>query len=146
MTLLQLTDTIRKVALSQPNIHSCVGEFLDLNSPDAKYSAIILQQRTHRRDNDFMTYSFYLAYTDRLTEDKSNEVEVQSTAIQVIDSIFYSLENHNLDVSMGAYNTFTQRFLAEAAGAYVELNVVVPISSCTYDFTKEELDSMDLTV
>ena len=136
MTLLQLTDTIRKVALSQPNIHSCVGEFLDLNSPDAKYSSIILQQRTHQGNNDFMTYSFYLGYADRLNEDKSNEVEVQSTAIQVIDSIFYSLENHNLDVSMGVYNTFTQRFLAESAGAYVELNVVVPISSCTDDFTK----------
>ena len=140
MTLLQITNTIKSISLAQPNIHSFVNEFIDLNSSDAKYSAIILQQITHRRNNDFISYSFYLGYADRLNEDKSNEIEVQSTAIQVIDNIVYALENHNLDTSMGAYNTFTQRFLAEAAGAYVELNITVPVGECTDDFSKEELN------
>ena len=140
MTLLQITNTIKSISLAQPNIHSFVDEFIDLNSSDAKYSAIILQQITHRRNNDFISYSFYLGYADRLNEDKSNEIEVQSTAIQVIDNIVYALENHNLDTSMGAYNTFTQRFLAEAAGAYVELNITVPVGECTDDFSKEELN------
>ena len=141
MTLLQVINTIQKISSVQPNIHSFVGEFLALNDVTAKYSAIILQQRTHRRNNDFMTYSFYLGYADRLNEDKSNEVEVQSTAIQVIDDIVYKLEDLNLDCTVGVYNTFTQRFLAEAAGGYVELDIVVPMGECEDDFSKEELDT-----
>ena len=141
MTLLQVINTIQKISSVQPNIHSFVGEFLALNDVTAKYSAIILQQRTHRRNNDFMIYSFYLGYADRLNEDKSNEVEVQSTAIQVIDDIVYKLENLNLDCTVGVYNTFTQRFLAEAAGGYVELDIVVPMGECEDDFAEEKLDT-----
>ena len=141
MTLLQVINTIQKISSVQPNIHSFVGEFLALNDVTAKYSAIILQQRTHRRNNDFMTYSFYLGYADRLNEDKSNEVEVQSTAIQVIDDIVYKLENLNFDCTVGVYNTFTQRFLAEAAGGYVELDIVVPMGECEDDFAEEKLDT-----
>lgn len=144
MTLLQVINTIQKISSVQPNIHSFVGEFLALNDVTAKYSAIILQQRTHRRNNDFMIYSFYLGYADRLNEDKSNEVEVQSTAIQVIDDIVYKLENLNFDCTVGVYNTFTQRFLAEAAGGYVELDIVVPMGECEDDFTKEE--KLDTTI
>ena len=144
MTLLQVINTIQKISSVQPNIHSFVGEFLALNDVTAKYSAIILQQRTHRRNNDFMIYSFYLGYADRLNEDKSNEVEVQSTAIQVIDDIVYKLENLNFDCTVGVYNTFTQRFLAEAAGGYVELDIVVPMGECEDDFAKEE--KLDTTI
>ena len=141
MTLLQVINTIQTISSVQPNIHSFVGEFLDLNDVTAKYSAIVLQQRTHRRNNDFITYSFYLGYADRLNEDKSNEVEVQSTAIQVIDDIVYKLENLNLDCTVGVYNTFTQRFLAEAAGGYVELDITTPIGECEDDFAEEKLDT-----
>lgn len=141
MTLLQLIKTIKRVSLSIPNVNSVVDEFLDLNDVTAKYSSVILQQRTHRRNNDFMVFSFYLGYSDRLTENKDNEVEVQSTAIQVIDDIVYKLENLNFDCTVGVYNTFTQRFLAEAAGGYVELDIVVPMGECEDDFSKEELDT-----
>ena len=87
-----------------------------------------------------MIYSFYLGYADRLNEDKSNEVEVQSTAIQVIDDIVYKLEDLNLDCTVGVYNTFTQRFLAEAAGGYVELDIVVPMGECEDDFAEEKAE------
>ena len=141
MTLLQLIKTIKRVSLSIPNVNSVVDEFLDLNDVTAKYSSVILQQRTHRRNNDFMVFSFYLGYSDRLTENKDNEVEVQSTAIQVIDDIVYKLENLNFDCTVGVYNTFTQRFLAEAAGGYVELDIVVPMGECEDDFVEEKLDT-----
>ena len=141
MTLLQVINTIQTISSVQPNIHSFVGEFLDLNDVTAKYSAIVLQQRTHRRNNDFITYSFYLGYADRLNEDKSNEIEVQSTAINTINNIVYKLEDLGFDCSMGSYNVFTERFLAEAAGCYVELNINIPVGECEDDFSKEELDA-----
>ena len=141
MTLLQLINTIKTIALAQPNIHSCVDEFLSLNDITAKYSAIILQQRNHQRNNDFISFNFYLGAADRLTEDKSNEIEVQSTAINTINNIVYKLEDLGFDCSMGSYNVFTERFLAEAAGCYVELNINIPVGECEDDFSKEELDA-----
>ena len=140
MTLLQITNTIKSISLAQPNIHSFVDEFIDLNSSDAKYSAIVLQQRNHQRNNDFIQFNFYLGMGDRLTENKDNEIEVQSTAIQVIDNIVYALENHNLDCTIGSYSVFTERFLALVAGAYTELSINIPASQCEDDFSKEELN------
>ena len=141
MTLLQLINTIKTIALAQPNIHSCVDEFLSLNDITAKYSAIILQQRNHQRNNDFISFNFYLGAADRLTEDKSNEIEVQSTAINTINNIVYKLEDLGFDCSMGSYNVFTERFLAEAAGCYVELSINIPVGECEDDFAKSELDA-----
>lgn len=139
MTLLQIVKFIKDVAYTVPNVHSVVDEFLDLNDSAAQYGAVILQQRNHTRNNDFTTYGFYLGYADRLNEDKSNLTEVQSTAIQVIDSIVYMLENKNLDVTIGTFNTFTQRFDAEAAGGYVELNVVAAGGECLNNFARNDL-------
>lgn len=141
MTLSQIISIIKKIALAQPNIHSCVDEFLDLNDVTAKYSAVILQQQTHRRNNDFIQFNFYLGYSDRLNEDKSNEIEIQSTGIQVINSIIYSLENRGIDCTIDSYNVFQQRFLAEAAGCYTQLTITVPQAECEDDFSKEELDT-----
>ena len=141
MTLLQLINTIKTIALAQPNIHSCVDEFLSLNDITAKYSAIILQQRNHQRNNDFISFNFYLGAADRLTEDKSNEIEVQSTAINTINSIVSKLEDLGFDTTMGSYNVFTERFLAEAAGCYVELSINIPVGECEDDFSKEELNA-----
>lgn len=141
MTLLQLIKTIKRVSLSIPNVNSVVDEFLDLNDVTAKYSSVILQQRNHQRNNDFMVFSFYLGYSDRLTEDKSNEIEVQSTGIQVINNIVSKLEDLGFDTTMGSYNVFTERFLAEAAGCYVELSINIPVGECEDDFSKEELDA-----
>lgn len=141
MTLSQIISIIKKIALDQPNIHSVVDEFLDLNDVTAKYSAVILQQQTHRRNNDFIQFNFYLGYSDRLNEDKSNEIEIQSTGIQVINSIIYSLENRGIDCTIDSYNVFQQRFLAEAAGCYTQLTITVPQAECEDDFSKEELDT-----
>lgn len=141
MTLLQIINTIKKIALDQPNIHSCVDEFLDLNDVSAKYSAVILQQQTHRRNNDFIQFNFYLGYSDRLNEDKSNEIEIQSTGIQVINSIVSKLEDLGFDTTMGSYNVFTERFLAETAGVYTELIISIPVGECTDDFVKSELNT-----
>ena len=141
MTLLQLINTIKTIALAQPNIHSCVDEFLSLNDITAKYSAIILQQRNHQRNNDFISFNFYLGAADRLTEDKSNEIEVQSTAINTINNIVSKLEDLGFDTTMGSYNVFTERFLAESAGCYVELSINIPVGECEDDFSKEELNA-----
>lgn len=141
MTLLQLIKTIKCVSLSIPNVNSVVDEFLDLNSVDAKYSSVIVQQRNHQKNNDFITFNLYLGYCDRLTENEDNEIEIQSTGIQVINQIIYKLEDLNIDCSLGSYNTFQQRFLALAAGCYAELSITTPIGECEDDFSKEELDT-----
>ena len=95
MTLLQIYNLIKDVSLAQPNINTVVQEFLDLNREDTKYSAIVIQQRDHQQtSDDFITYNFYIGYVDRLLSDKSNNIEIQSTGINILNNI--SLTNISL--------------------------------------------------
>ena len=61
MTYLQILNLIKDTALAQPNVNSVVREFLDLNREDAKYSAVVIQDRDGNRDRiveqDYVTYT-----------------------------------------------------------------------------------------
>lgn len=118
MTLYQVINTIKDAFLAQPNINSVVDAFDDLNREDAKYSAAIVQQDVHAQTEDWIQYVFYLGYADRLLPDESNEIEVQSTAINVIKSTIKTLEAAGCYVEANQYTPFTRRFTAQCAGAY----------------------------
>ena len=87
MNLLQTIRTIEEVAKGIPNVHTVVSAFEDLNREDTVYSAVIIQQQSHTHNDDWMQYNFYIGYADRLVEDGSNELSVQSTAMNTIHSI-----------------------------------------------------------
>ena len=135
MTLFEVYNLIKNIAKRQPNVHSIVNEFIDLNREDAEYSSIVIQQTSHLREDGFMGYGFYLGYVDRLNETKENEILIQSTAIQVLNNILYRLgEINNIDLRYGQYQIFTQRFTAEAAGAYVAITILVPEGECAENY------------
>ena len=135
MNLVQTIDIIKTFAKAEPNIHAVVDQFEDLNREGTKYSAFILQQQQHTRTDDFVTYNFYIGYADRLTEDGGNEIEVQSTAMQVIDDVVYSIRDTfpAVEIGVGAYNVFTQRFINLCAGAYALMSFNVPMNECSED-------------
>lgn len=136
MTLLEIVNLYNSVAARQPNIN-CIcltGDVFDLNADNAtqRFGAFCIQQGTHHRDGDFMIFNLDLFYVDRLTNDRTNRLYVQSTAINVLNNIISTV----LDLNSGTLgidgisniNVFTQRFEAECAGAYAEVSVRVPVS------------------
>ena len=154
MTYLQILNTIKNTALAQPNVNSVVREFLDLNREDAKYSAVVIQDRDGNRDRiaeqDYVTYTWHLGYVDRLTYDESNRDDIISTGINIINNIVNIIRNTwfpELEVSIvDRINTFDQRFTAQCAGVYVVLAVNAQVSDCIDSESTDLYDTYDAKI
>ena len=154
VTYLQILNIIKDTALAQPNVNSVVREFLDLNREDAKYSAIVIQDRDGSRDRteeqNYITYTWHLGYVDRLTYDESNRDDIISTGINIIDNIMNTIRNTwfpELEVSIvDRINTFNQRFTAQCAGVYVVLAVNVQVSDCVDSESTDLYDTYDAKI
>ena len=154
MTYLQILNTIKDTALAQPNVNSVVREFLDLNREDAKYSAVVIQDRDGSRDRieeqDYITYTWHLGYVDRLTYDESNRDDIISTGINIINNIVNTIRNTwfpELEVSLSdRINTFDQRFTAQCAGVYGVLSVNALVSDCIDSESGDIYDTFDAKI
>lgn len=138
MTLTETIRAIETVASSQPSIRSIVrNDIFRLNSiPDAKYAVFGWTQGQHSAniESSFITYRFTFFYIDRLTADKKNELEVQSTGIQVLDNILRHLETIGVySDSDWQFTTFNQRFLDECAGVFSSVALNVPVNGICED-------------
>lgn len=143
MTLLETTKLINYVAASQPNINTVIesGDIFDLNKEnfEVDYSAFCATQRTHTITDEFINFNFVLYYVDRLTLDLSNKIEVQSTAIETLNNIRKTLYDMFLDTTLtvGDIETFTQRFTAECAGAYMYVTITTTPGSLCAEMVNE---------
>ena len=154
MTYLQIINILKDTALAQPNVNSVVREFLDLNREDAKYSAVVIQDRDGSRDRiveqDYITYTWHLGYVDRLTYDESNRDDIISTGINIINNIVNTIRNTwfpELEVSIvDRINTFDQRFTAQCAGVYVVLAVNAQVSDCIDSESTDLYDTYDAKI
>lgn len=130
MRLVELTKVLEDIALEQPAIKTVVkNDVYRLNSmPSVEYGVFSFTQGTHRSDGQgFTRFFFTLFYVDRLTENKDNEIEAQSTGLDVLRNIVRKVEAEYCDGenSTVAFTTFTERFSDECAGAFanVEFNI-----------------------
>ena len=154
MTYLQIINILKDTALAQPNVNSVVREFLELNREDAKYSAVVIQDRDGNRDRiaeqDYVTYTWHLGYVDRLTYDESNRDDIISTGINIINNIVNTIRNTwfpELEVSIvDRINTFDQRFTAQCAGVYVVLAVNAQVSDCIDSESTDLYDTYDAKI
>ena len=143
MTLQQVIKAFEMVASQQPSVNMIVrNDIFRLNSKsNAKYGVFGWTQNQHSTsaDSSMFTYSFVFFYVDRLKNDRSNEIEVQSVGIQTLDNILRKLDDIGVFVS-STYNfqTFNQRFLDECAGVFCNITLQVPAdtlcSECYPDF------------
>lgn len=121
MTLANVIAILERVAGVQPAIRMCVrNDVFRLNScPNARYGAFAWLQGQHARVGDLQRFAFTLFYVDRLVEDKSNEIEVQSTAIEVLGNVIRYMEEFGVyTATEPTFTTFNQRFTDECAGAF----------------------------
>lgn len=134
MTLFDTIRAIEATASRQPSVQMIVpGDIFRLNScPDARYGVFGWTQGQHSRspNSPLITYSFTLFYVDRLNEDRSNELEVQSVGIDTLDNILRTLEEDGIEADDGyTFTAFTQRFSDECAGVFAGVRLAVPAGS-----------------
>ena len=140
MTLQQVIRVFEMVASQQPSVNMIVqNDIFRLNSKsDARYGVFGWTQGQHSTsaDSSMFNYSFTFFYVDRLKNDVSNQIEVQSVGIQTIDNILRKLDDLGVYVS-STYNfqTFNQRFFDECAGVFCNVSLQVPVSAmCSESF------------
>ena len=153
MTLRETTDILKEFCANEPNVgYVGVGDVYELNAnQDVRYPAMVITQQTHSLiiDEEWYRFHFVLFYIDRLTEDKSNENQVQSIAISVLKNLVNNLEEMGIFTSYDyTFNTFTERFESLCAGAYCDIQLNVPVEDCDWktvfeylkDLFQEEID------
>lgn len=131
MTLRQLLHAVEVTASNQPAVEMIVrSDVFRLNAaPDAKYGVFAWLQGQHSVApyGSLNTYRFTFFYVDRLTADKSNETEVQSTGIEVLTNIVRALENQGIECpDRLSFQAFNQRFSDECAGVFCTVALEVP--------------------
>lgn len=137
--LLTLVKAIEKIGTAIPNVNTVVlSDIYKLNElPDIDYSVFAIVQDIHRQDNDYFYFNFYLYYVDRLLNDKSNQLEIQSHGIQLLSTVISKIEQLGLiinrDLMENTYQSFHQRFSDECSGVFARIEVQVPID-CTIPY------------
>lgn len=128
MTLAQIIERIKEVALDQPTIKQVVdNDVFRINAlPDVKYGVFAYLQGNHRSGMDEDVFRFTFFYVDRLVENGSNEVEVQSVAKTTLDNIIRTLAE-DFGIDEWEFTTFNQRFNDMCAGAFCNVALSVPV-------------------
>ena len=130
MTLLNIINGLKDVALTHPNINTAkdgsVYDIMNAN-PSIKYGVFVVTQNTHRQTEQFDYYGLTLFYIDRLVDNmENNRLQIQSFGKQVLGNIVnvFCYEN-DIDVPTITYQSFTQRFADECAGMYCQFELEV---------------------
>lgn len=130
MTLLETVRIMEAVAMRQPAVNSIVqNDAFRLNTiPDAKYGVFAWVQGAHTIGEETQVFAFSLFYIDRLTADKSNEVEIQSVGIQTLGNIIAALQDFGIFLEADwTAQVFNQRFHDECAGVFANVRLQVPL-------------------
>ena len=130
-----LRGTIRAVELiasRHPAINMIVrNDVFRLNAiPNARYGVFAWTQGMHNAspDSQFTNFVFTFFYVDRLTNDKGNELEIQSFGIQVLTDIVRTLDDNGIFTDVAyTFQAFDQRFADECAGVYCNVTLSVPV-------------------
>ena len=146
MTLIETVRAIEQEAMRQPAIRMIVRHdvYRINNVPDRRYGILAWMQQEHSAtmSNDIARFSFSLFYADRLTENRRNELEIQSTGIQVLDNIIRGLYEKGICADDWTYRAFTERFVDECAGVWCDVSFSVPVSLVCVD-TSPDFSGLD---
>lgn len=130
MTLYEICQAMQEIAMEQPNInYTGVGDIYDLNdTPNLKYGVFFITQSSHIIGEDTTQFQLTLYYVDRLFQDKSNTLQIQSVGIQLLNNIInqfnYEYSNVNVEFDVNC-TTFTHKFSDYCAGVFAQVTVEV---------------------
>lgn len=132
ITLNTIIHLIKDKCKEIPNVGTIVlNDIYELNAlQNVEYSTFCITQQKHSFDINtrMMHYNFIIFYVDRLTEDKKDEIDVQSMGVQLLKYLVEDIEETTMIgiPSNYMFTTFTEKFQSLCAGAYVEVTFEVP--------------------
>lgn len=140
MTLYDIVNDFKEIALAQPNInYADEGDIYTLNAkPNIDYGVFFVTQTNHQQSEDTIQYNLTLFYVDRLMTDESNRLKIQSEGIIMLGNIINIFSNKNPNVEIGYninYTTFLHRFADSCAGVFADVTIIADnnIGVCGYE-------------
>ena len=137
MTLKTIIEKLMEYALATPNVGGVIVNdvFRENFWEDAHYGVVAIIQREHTISDNLAIYRFQLAYIDRLTESKSNEVDIQSEGVMTISNIVNALVENSTDVEVDgdmSFSVFNERFKDECGGVLADVAFITtsPMGVC----------------
>lgn len=138
MTLYKIVNDILDIAKRQPNInYANSGDVYALNSmSNVEYGVFYVTQSNHSISEDTVTYNLTLYYIDRVLNDKSNTLQVQSQGMLVLNNIinqYNQIADVEIDYNIN-FTTFTHRFVDDCAGVFCNVKITTnnEIGICNY--------------
>jgi len=143
ITLSKMIDVISAIGSGEKNINTVIqNDIYELDGiPNAKYNVFGITQNSHREDDQFIYYNFYLYYINRVNNDgRQNEILNQSTGIQVLRNIIRKTINYfDIEVSEDiVYYPFIQKFADVCSGVYADVTFAVPLDMCEEDYGEDD--------
>lgn len=139
MTLFELINKLKDIAISKPNInYAGDGDVYTLNSlPNIDYSVFFVTQNDHSIESDTITYNLNLFYIDRISDSEDNTLNIQSDGMLQLTNIINTLVfSEDVDVD-GEINfvPFIQRFADNCSGVYCTVRFVCNnnLGVCSYE-------------
>lgn len=143
MNLQNTLEYIASVAQNHPLINSSyVGSIYDLNSnTNTKYAVFAVEDIDVTKQNNTLLYNCYLYVVDRVMNDESNTIAVQTMAVNTLQEIINYIEGYSQSLEVyGSYiiTPIRQKVSDECAGAYVQLRLVSQndIGECAFSDDK----------
>lgn len=139
MTLFEIINKLKDIAISKPNINYVGdGDVYTLNSlPNIDYSVFFITQNDHSIYQDTITYNLNLFYIDRISDSEDNVLNIQSDGmLQLMNVINTLVFTEDVDVEGDiTFVPFIQRFADNCSGVYCTVRFVVDnnLGSCNYD-------------
>lgn len=136
MNLRRIFDRIKRyIKMADPNTGNVIyGDIYELNHiQTVKYPAVVVTCDRHNGNTDEGWFSFRLNIfiTDRLLDDESNRMDIHSHSISILNTVVKMLDDSgDLILNSWEIHVFNERFNDLCAGAYMNLNLRVPISEC----------------
>lgn len=151
MTLQEIITILQDIALAQPNVRS-VGEgdiYDSLNAEGTtKYAYFFITQNRHQQTETTDLYNLNVFYIDRLEDDKSNKLQIQSIGKEVLGNVFNAFCD-DFDADMGDinYQSFTERFSDMCAGVYATVTFeVMRESDCAEYFDGRYIPNIPIKI
>lgn len=140
MNYFTLIEDIKRTSLqfAEEFYEGDVYEFL--NSGNHKYPSIILTTQNVSTTDNINSISGTLFCVDRLTDDSSNRLEIQSNAFNKLQRIISALEENTINLQSNTYTPFTEKFADLCGGMFVEFSFQYVGESLCDDLEIKEIE------
>ena len=130
MTLYEITNALLATAKKVPNINYVgTGDIYELNDkPNINYGVFYITQMNHTQGENTIDYTLTLFYVDRVLNDGSNKLAIQSNGITTIGNIINLFLNtyDNVEIRYDIqYTTFLQKFVDDCSGVFANVTFTV---------------------